>query len=341
MIGIIANPSSGKDIRRLIANATCFDNMEKVNIIQRIMVVFGKMSDAQILVMDDAYGMLVKAEENLRRLMHINVRADLVPFRPMLDQRDSTEAARILREMGAKCIIVLGGDGTNRAVAKECGDVPLIPLSTGTNNVFPYMIEGTVAGLAALVAETDACGMLKADRRKKLNVYKNGRLVDIALIDVCVTNDKFVASRAVWDVDSIRELFVTVAKPDSIGMSAIAGSFHAIGDLAPEGLYLRCGTPAELSTMAAIAPGLLHRVDIRHREVMRIGDRIRLETEAGMLALDGEREVEFLPKDTVEIQLTFDGPLVVDVPETLRRAADNGLFTAGAESRKEAGAAPE
>ncbi len=211
------------------------------------------MSDAQILVMDDSYGMLVKAAENIRRLMHVNVNADLVPFRPMLDQTDSTEAARILREMGAKCIIVLGGDGTNRVVAKECGGVPLIPLSTGTNNVCPYMIEGTVAGLAGLVAETErGGGILKADRRKKLNVYKNGELVDIALIDVCVTNDTFVASRAVWDGDSIRELFVTVAKPDCIGMSAIAGSFHTIGELAPEGLYLRCGGPAELSTMVAI-----------------------------------------------------------------------------------------
>ncbi|NCB52070.1 MAG: ATP-NAD kinase [Clostridia bacterium] len=329
LIGIIANPSSGKDIRRLIANATCFDNMEKVNIIQRIMVVFNKMSDAQILVMDDAYGMLVKAAENIRRLMHVNVNADLVPFRPMLDQTDSTKAARILREMGAKCIIVLGGDGTNRVVAKECGDVPLIPLSTGTNNVFPYMIEGTVAGLAALVAETDSGGILKTDRRKKLNVFKNGELVDIALIDVCVTNDTFVASRAVWDVNSIQELFVTVAKPDCIGMSAIAGSFHTISELEPEGLYLRCGRPAELSTMVAIAPGLIYPVDISCNRIMKIGDRIKLETKAGMLALDGEREVEFLPRDTVEIQLTFDGPLVVNVSETLSRAAENGFFRIG------------
>jgi hypothetical protein len=327
LIGIIANPSSGKDIRRLIANATCFDNMEKVNIIQRIMVVFNRMSDAQILVMDDSYGMLCKARENIRKLMRVDVNADLVPFRPMFDQTDSTEAARVLREMGARCIIVLGGDGTNRVVAKACGDVPLIPLSTGTNNVFPYMIEGTVAGLAALVAETDTDGsILRADRRKRLNIYKNGELVDIALIDVCITNDSFVASRAVWNVDSIKELFVTIARPDCIGMSAIAGSFHTIGELAPEGLYVRCGAPAEFSTIVPIAPGLIRPVGIRHNRVMKIGDRIRVETQAGMLALDGEREIEFLPKDTVEVQLTFDGPRVVNVTETLNRAAEKGFF---------------
>ena len=327
MIGIIANPSSGKDIRRLIANATCFDNMEKVNIIQRIMVVFNRMSDAQILFMDDAYGMMYKAQENIRRLMKVEVNTDLLPFRPMLDQTDSAKAAGMLRDMGAKCIIVLGGDGTNRMVAKECGDVPLIPLSTGTNNVFPYMIEGTVAGLAALVAENDQNGsVLKTNRRKKLNIYKNGELVDTALIDVCVTNDTYVASRAVWDVDSIQELYVTVAKPDSIGMSAIAGSYTAITELQPEGFYLRCGEPAEARTMAAIAPGLLRPVNIRESGRMQPGERIRLTTTAGMLALDGEREVEFRPKDVVEIELSLEGPYVVDVPATLNCAADNGLF---------------
>ena len=327
MIGIIANPSSGKDIRRLIANATCFDNMEKVNIIQRIMVVFNRMSDAQILFMDDAYGMMYKAQENIRRLMKVEVNTDLLTFRPMLDQTDSAKAAGMLRDMGAKCIIVLGGDGTNRMVAKECGDVPLIPLSTGTNNVFPYMIEGTVAGLAALVAENDQNGsVLKTNRRKKLNIYKNGELVDTALIDVCVTNDTYVASRAVWDVDSIKELYVTVAKPDSIGMSAIAGSYTAITELQPEGFYLRCGEPAEARTMAAIAPGLLRPVNIRESGRMQPGERIRLTTTAGMLALDGEREVEFRPKDVVEIELSLEGPYVVDVPATLNCAADNGLF---------------
>ena len=327
MIGIIANPSSGKDIRRLVANATCFDNMEKVNIIQRILIAFHKLSDARILVMDDAYGMLEKAAENIRRLTHESVNAGLIPFRPVFDQTDSTKAARMLRELGAKCIIVIGGDGTNRVVAKACGDVPLIPLSTGTNNVFPYMMEGTVAGLAALVAETDAGGeMLKTRRCKRLNIYKNGDLADIALIDVCATSDMFAASRAVWNVDSIRELFVTVAKPDSIGMSAIGGSFRTIREHEPLGLYIRCGEPAAFATNVAIGPGLIRPVGIKYSRTMAIGDRISLETGAGMLALDGEREIEFLPKDRIEIELTRDGPLVVDIPATLSCAADRGFF---------------
>jgi len=41
-------------------------------------------------------------------------------------------------------------------VAQGCGTVPLVPISTGTNNVFPTMIDGTIAGLAAGLFATGA-----------------------------------------------------------------------------------------------------------------------------------------------------------------------------------------
>src|SRR5207247_10958360 len=62
---------------------------------------------------------------------------------------DSTRAAQMLASMGAGCIITLGGDGTNRAVARGCGSVPLVPISTGTNNLFPAFLEGTFGGFDA------------------------------------------------------------------------------------------------------------------------------------------------------------------------------------------------
>jgi predicted polyphosphate/ATP-dependent NAD kinase len=35
--GIIANPAAGKDIRRLVAHGSTFDNNEKVNIVHRVL----------------------------------------------------------------------------------------------------------------------------------------------------------------------------------------------------------------------------------------------------------------------------------------------------------------
>ena len=62
--------------------------------------------------------------------------------------QDTTAAAAEMERLGVGCVVVLGGDGTSRAVAKGIKKVPLLPLSTGTNNVYPEMLEGTVAGMA-------------------------------------------------------------------------------------------------------------------------------------------------------------------------------------------------
>ena len=38
LVGIIANPSSGNDIRRLVAHGSAFDNNEKINIVRRVLL---------------------------------------------------------------------------------------------------------------------------------------------------------------------------------------------------------------------------------------------------------------------------------------------------------------
>jgi predicted polyphosphate/ATP-dependent NAD kinase len=38
LVGIIANPASGKDIRRLVSHATVVNNNEKVSIVRRLLL---------------------------------------------------------------------------------------------------------------------------------------------------------------------------------------------------------------------------------------------------------------------------------------------------------------
>ena len=137
-VGIIANPTDGKDIRRVIAHASVFDNNEKVNILRRILVELDAAGVRDILIMPDAFGVGTRA---LARL-ELESRAMLIEMPITSTARNSTRAAELLRAAGAGCIITLGGDGTNRAVALACGEVPLLPISTGTNNVYPQMISG-------------------------------------------------------------------------------------------------------------------------------------------------------------------------------------------------------
>lgn len=327
MIGIIANPSSGKDIRRLVAQGTVFDNMEKVNIVQRILSVIYSSGLRDIYMMPDAFHISERASLNLKRSLKIDVEVKLLDIVFSNDQNDSTQAAELLNKMDASCIITLGGDGTNRAVAKTCGDVPLITVSTGTNNVFPLMLEGTMAGMAAVVAERDyAKQFLKIKRRKRLNIYKNGEFIDIALVDAAITNDMFVGARALYDSEALSELVVTVAKPDCLGMSAIAGSVYPVGDSDPHGLYLEMGKGGELETWVPMAPGMMRRIKFTDYKKMNPNERIVVKEEEGMVALDGEREVPFNKRDKIEIELSPFGPNVVDIHESLTAASRGGFF---------------
>ena len=128
-VGIIANPMAGRDIRRLVAQGRFVPNHEKVNTLARVLKGLEAAGVERVLMMPDSAGLgraVAAGSPNLEvRLLHMPVfNADY----------DSTRAAREMAEMGAGCIVTLGGDGTNRAVAKGSGDVPLLPLSTGTNN---------------------------------------------------------------------------------------------------------------------------------------------------------------------------------------------------------------
>ena len=122
-------------------------------------------------------------------------------------------------DAGVDCIITLGGDGTNRAVATECGGVPLVPISTGTNNVFPSMLEGTIAGMAAGVVATGAADLNSATtRHSRLEVHVDGQYRDMALVDVAVSTERFVGARAIWDMSTLHQLFLTRASVTSIGL---------------------------------------------------------------------------------------------------------------------------
>src|SRR5215471_9095327 len=54
-VGIIANPSSGKDIRRLVAHGSVLNNNEKVNIVRRVFLGLDAAGVDTVLTMPDAF----------------------------------------------------------------------------------------------------------------------------------------------------------------------------------------------------------------------------------------------------------------------------------------------
>jgi len=147
-VGIIANPASGKDIRRLVAYASLMDNRDKTDLVKRIILGIDSTGVDEILIMPDYYGLGSAALSGMRR-EDIKTRVSILDMKVTGTQEDSTNAMRMMREIGADCVVTVGGDGTNRAVAKGDRSIPLVTVSTGTNNVFPVMVEATTAGIAA------------------------------------------------------------------------------------------------------------------------------------------------------------------------------------------------
>ncbi|MDM8554639.1 NAD(+)/NADH kinase [Desulfococcaceae bacterium HSG7] len=321
-VGIIANPASGTDIRRLVAYGSVFNNQEKVRIVRRILLGLEAAGVQQISYMPDYYGIVERALDALKTSMDISP----LVFNAKADQRDSMRAAEILAQNGAGCIITLGGDGTNRVVAKGACNTPILPVSTGTNNVFPYMIEGTIAGLAAgLIAAGKVSQKEGTFTSTQLEVIVEQQLTDVAIVDAVVCDDIFIGSRAVWKMDKIKQVFLNRSSPASIGFSSIGGMLRAIAPHEPFSMVLELGQNGPTVT-APIAPGVVETVSVKNVRMMASGEEVALIHSPCVVALDGEREVEIKRGQQAAIRLSTDGPLVVDVEQTMAYAMQKRIF---------------
>jgi len=324
-VGIIANPASGKDIRRLVAYASIMDNNEKTSQLRRIIMGIDATGVDQILIMPDYYGLGQRAIDGIGR-KKLNARVSVMDMPVTYTSEDSTLAAELMGEQAVGCIVTLGGDGTNRDVAKRSGSIPLVPISTGTNNVFPVMVEATTAGLAAgitarkLLPDKDLTQI-----HKRLVVIKDGQKIDMALVDAVVLDQLFIGARAIWELPEIRQIICTRAEPTNLGMTAIGGNLHPIGPHDARGMYLQLGN-GHLKVKAAILPGVIRQVGIAEWKLLEPGDEVAVNLKPSVIALDGEREVTVRDTDQVKIRLQRDGPPVVDIEKTIRTAVAQGFF---------------
>jgi predicted polyphosphate/ATP-dependent NAD kinase len=322
LVGIIANPASGRDIRRLVAHGTVFDNNEKMAIVRRALLGLHAVGVWRVAYMPELdFGIVERALAG----QNIPIEAEALSMPVLATDADSTRAAQLLAEAGAGCIITLGGDGTNRAVARGCGSVPLVPISTGTNNVFPAFLEGTLAGMAAGLVATGLVGHDVLQRAPWLEVLVDGQSRDRALVDVVVSNIPFVGARAIWNLAQVREVVLSQVRPGTIGLSSLGGSLldGAVPGDEQYGMHIVLGEGGQ-QVLAPLAPGLISWVSVRACTPLRQGQSVRLQAGSGTVALDGEREIELSATSVVEVYLRNDGPFVVDVPAALAAAARAG-----------------
>ena len=323
-VGIITNPASGKDIRRLVSQSRVISNQEKINIVRRILAGLEASGVERILLMPDYSNLSIAAASEHGGNMQIES-LDMPVFN---NDQDTTRAAEKMALSGVSAIVALGGDGTSRAVSKKIGPVPLMPVSTGTNNVFPYLIEGTLAGLATGFVATGTADLeICAPQHKSLNVTIDSGQSDVALVDVAISRERFVGARAIWNIDSISELFLSIAEPASIGLSAIGGMIRPVSRTDDVGLHIYLSrSKTGNSVTAPVTPGGLSPVFYSDYTLMKPGEEYQVLDKPCIIALDGERTIPLQPGQSAKIEMSLDGPHVIDPYISLRLAAESGYF---------------
>lgn len=325
-IGIIANPASGKDIRRLVSYATTIDNNEKVNICQRIVLAAQGLGVDKVVFMPETFMIGCTVADNLKSDGVLDCEIAVLDFDIDASMRDTVLSAKLMEEQRLDCVIVLGGDGTSRAAAKSLVDVPLISVSTGTNNVYPQLMEGTVVGMAAAaiahMPEPYSCCI----KDKRIEVYINGKMRDIALVDAVVSDDFFAGARAIWDPSRIRRIVASRCHPASIGFSAVAGAYTIVRDTDDFGFVLCLGDGGERVT-ASIAAGVLTEVGICEAKSLALGERYAFIADSRcMIALDGERELPVSAGDEVSFVIERSGPWRVLPQKAIETAQKLGMY---------------
>ncbi len=343
-VGIIANPAASKDIRRLVAQGRVIPDWEKVNIVRRVLLGLQAVGVEQVVAMPDGSHLCQRARDDSQ--LHLDL--SLLEMPTYYTEGDTIRAAGMMAQEEVSCLVTLGGDGTNRAVACGSSTIPVVPISTGTNNVFPQMVEGTLAGLVAGVV---ASGKLLPDwvsvTSKTLAVYVDNEYRDLALVDVALSRERFVATRAIWDLSTLYEVFLTRAEPAAIGLSSVGARLQHISLNDVGGLrYVLAGryeSPSggpgqstesqgmlqgagQATVLAPVAPGMVAEVAIASWERLDEGERVEVERRHSTIALDGERALTVTPQQKVEVSVQRNGPPVVQVERALQVAAELGLF---------------
>lgn len=322
-IGIVANPASGKDVRRLVARASVFDNREKCAIIRRALTGAINTGADEFVYLNDAHNIAGSALDELGG--HLDLTC--LPSAGTGSALDTRAGAQAMKAMGTKvlAVLILGGDGTSRAFVKGWRKATLLPLSTGTNNVFPRLSEATVAGAALGVFVSGGVTAQEAlETVKIIDVEIEGEAADMALIDAVVTRDRFIGSRALLDGSAVQAILLTRAEPAAVGMTSVGGLIRPVTEGDNFGLFVEVGGDGRRRVHAPIAPGHYETMRVRSVATVPFGEKLTFHGPC-VLAFDGEREREIRAGQGVSMTISRNGPSVLNIEKTMQLAACRGL----------------
>jgi hypothetical protein len=323
-LAICVNPMSGRDVRRLAARASNMTHEAKRDIVARVAAGADATGVTDIYVTREPFRIASLALE----YMELKARVHILDHPIANDASDTARQVQAFQAEGCDTIVSLGGDGTNRAIVRTASNVNLIALSTGTNNVFPQLLEPTIGGM---VAGFVAAGRLPhaelARRAKVIRInLPNGR-TDVGLIDAALLKNDFVGNLLPFDAARLVRILLTRAEPVSVGMSPIGGFIDPVGAADDCGLLVEMGPirgPGR-SFLAPLSPGLFREVSVSAHARVALHTRVEFRGPA-VLALDGDRDHKLEAEQTAALTITRDGPWLFDAAAAMRHAVRHGMI---------------
>lgn len=310
---------AGRDVRRLAARASTVTHEAKMDCVARIAAGADAMGVDEIFIVREPFRIAERALEWMR----LNAKVTLLDVELTHDLSDTARAIEAFRDHGVDHVAALGGDGTHRVIAKTAPDLYLVPLSTGTNNVFSLTVEATIAGeVVALGAKRQLPQDRLCRRAKVAKLTIDSHVQDIGLIDVVRIEDDFVGNYRPFDPVKLREMVLTRAEPDAIGMSPIGGLMEPVSADDDCGLYVKFGKGH--TRRVPVSPGYFRDVHISQTSKLPFECRCELES-AGLIAIDGDRLHRIESGQRVSVEINRNGPHVYDIAASMRFAAEHGL----------------
>lgn len=323
-VGVIVNPVSGRDVRRVAARAGDSTPQSKRNQVARIVIGAAASGAARVVVARDPFRVSEEAVRHLR----IDAEIEVLDVGARVTPEDTVRATAAMQAAGCDTLVVLGGDGTQRTVAKTWPDAPIVPVSTGTNNVFPFMVEATLAGsAAALVASGEVPLERVAPRAKWIVVEIENGPRDLALIDAVRLVGDFRGNLLPFEPAHIRQLLLARAEPGAIGTSPIGGLLQPAGIDDDFGVVVECcQDPGQGRALRVpISPGLYRTVQVVAWRRVELAEPVEFPG-PGVLAFDGDREHTLAPGQDARLWLERAGPPVIRIDRVFAEAARLGLF---------------
>ncbi len=346
---------SGRDVRRVAARASTSTHHEKQQQVTRLVLGAIAQGVERIYLANEPFRINERATENLAERDRITI----LNFPLSHTARDTETMVKQMWNAGCRVFIVLGGDGTNRIVARSYPDAVILPLSTGTNNVFPRHCEASVAGSAAGLVASGRVAYEKHCMRCKIIHVNVGSRSDIALIDTVLLKNDLPGSLLPFETADIASILLTRAEPDAVGVSPVGGYLMPCHHEDDFGVGLECGDvsapvaartgesrpdaarpdaarpeairpgvtrPGVTRIHVPISPGLHEEIDIRSCRKVGPGERVTM-TGPGILAFDGDRSIELASGETASLEIHRNGPWIIEPGKIMNVAAEDGLFT--------------